>query len=94
MPEDHVRRDLLLKTALEILRDTGTKMSRPQVTEEIRRRLKPSPYELTPDKSGLARYDTVLGFVIGDAATLGRASKRGGWSITGAGIEMLDAVSS
>jgi 5-methylcytosine-specific restriction enzyme B len=67
MADDHVRRDLLLKTALEILRDTGTKMPRPQVMEEIRRRLELTPYELTAHKSGLARHDTALGFMIGDA---------------------------
>jgi 5-methylcytosine-specific restriction protein B len=91
MADDHVRRDLLLRTALEILRDTGTTMSRPQVMEEIRRRLELTPFELKADKSGLARYDTALGFMIGDAATLGWASKLGGWSITDAGIETLDA---
>jgi 5-methylcytosine-specific restriction protein B len=91
MAEDHVRRDLLLKTALEILRDTGTKMSRPQVMEEIRRRLELTPYELTEDKSGGPRFDSAVGFMIGDAATLGWASKIGGWSITDAGIEALDA---
>ncbi len=91
MVEDHVRRDLLLKASLEILRDTGTKMSRPQVMDEVRRRLELTPYELTADKSGGSRFDSAVGFMIGDAATLGWASKIGGWSITDAGIEALDA---
>jgi 5-methylcytosine-specific restriction enzyme B len=91
MAEDHVRRDLLLKTGLEILRDTGTKVSRSHVMEVVARRLDLTPYEWTADKSGLPRYDTALGFMIGDAATLGWASKLGGWSITDAGIEALDA---
>jgi hypothetical protein len=38
MADEHVRRDLLLKTTFEILRDIGTKMSRPQAMGEVRRR--------------------------------------------------------
>lgn len=38
----------------------------------------------------MPRYNTALGFMIGNAATLGWASKLGGWSITEAGIDALD----
>ena len=90
MAEDHVRRDLLLKTALEILRDAGIKVPPSQVLEELRRRVALTPYELSLDKSGGPRYYRGVGFDTGFAATIGWASKIGGWSITDAGIEALE----
>ena len=39
MAEDKVRRGLLLKTAMEILRDEGTKVPQSQVLEELQRRV-------------------------------------------------------
>jgi hypothetical protein len=56
MADDHVRRDLLLKTALEILRDAGTKVPQAQVLEELRRRVPLTPYELSLDNSGLPAF--------------------------------------
>ena len=59
--------------------------------EELSRRVALTPYELRVDpKSGVRRYDTGIGFAVGDAATIGWASKIGGWSITDAGIEALE----
>ena len=57
MAEEKVRRGLLLKTALEILRDAGTKLQPNQVLEEIRSRLVLTPRELSLDNSGVPRYD-------------------------------------
>ena len=90
MAEEHVRRDLLLKTALEILRDLGTKVPPRQVLEELRRRVALTPYELSLDKSGVPRYDRAVGFDTGYAATIGWTSKIGGWSINDAGLEALE----
>ena len=93
MAEEKVRRSLLLKTALEILRDAGTKVPPSQVLEELRRRVTSLLRELSLDNSGLPRYDRAVGFDTGDAATVGWASKIGGWSITDAGIEALGDLS-
>src|SRR5260370_28464595 len=90
MAEDHVRRDLLLKTVLEILRDAGTKVPSSQVLEELRHRVELTPRELSLDKSGLPRYHRAVGFDAGYAATIGWTSKIGGWSITDAGIEAFE----
>ena len=90
MAEEKVRRSLLLKTALEILRDAGTKVPQSQVLEELQRRVRLTSYELSVDNSGLPRFDRAVGFHTGDAATAGWASKLGGWSITDAGIEALE----
>jgi 5-methylcytosine-specific restriction protein B len=91
MAEDRVRRDLLLKTALEILRDDGTKVPPVQVLEELRHRMTLTPRELSLDKGGAPRYERAVGFDTGYAATIGWASKIGGWSITDAGIEALES---
>jgi 5-methylcytosine-specific restriction protein B len=89
MAEEHVRRDLLVKTVLEILRDAGTKVPPSQALDELRRRLELSPYELSVDNSGLPRYNRAVGFQTLGASTIGWMSKTGGWSITDAGIEAL-----
>ena len=91
MAEEKVRRSLLLKTTLEILRDASTKMHPSQVLEEIQRRVDLNSRELSKDKSGAPRFDRAVGFDTGYAATVGWVSKIGGWSITEAGIEALEA---
>src|SRR5260370_42280020 len=87
MAEENVRRDLLVKTVLEILRDAGTRVPPSQVLDELRRRIELSPYELSVDNSGLQRYNRAAGFHPLEAATIGWMSKIGGWSITDAGTE-------
>jgi 5-methylcytosine-specific restriction protein B len=90
MAEDKVRRSLLLKTAMEILRDHGGKMRPSEVLEELGRRIALNLRELSLDNSGLPRFDRAVGFDTGYAATIGWTSKIGGWSITDAGIETLE----
>ena len=94
MAEEKVRRSLLLKTAMEILRDHGTKMQSGDVLAEIRQRVNLTAREVSLDNSGLQRYDRAIGFETARAATVGWASKIGGWSITDAGIEALDTYPS
>ena len=90
MAEEHVRRDLLVKTVLEILRDAGTKVPPSQVLDELRRRVELTPYELSVDNSGMQRYNRATGFHTLEAATIGWMSKIGGWSITDAGTAALE----
>jgi 5-methylcytosine-specific restriction enzyme B len=90
MAEDKVRRSLLLKTAMEILRDHGSKMHQSKVLEQIRQRIELTPRELSLDNSGVPRFDRAVGFDTGYAATIGWTSKIGGWSVTDAGIEALE----
>ena len=91
MADEHIRRDLLIKTVLEILRDAGTKVPPSQVLDELRGRLELTSYELSVDNSGMQRYNRAVGFHTLEAATIGWMSKIGGWSITDAGIEALEA---
>ena len=90
MVEEHIRRDLLIKTVLDILRDAGSKVPPSQVLDELRRRLELTSYELSVDNSGLQRYNRAVGFHTLEAATIGWMSKISGWSITEAGIEALE----
>ncbi len=90
MAEERVRRAMLFQAAMEILRDAGTKIPQGQVFDELRRRVRLTPHELSVDNSGLPRYDRAVGFHTGDAATVGWMSKIGGWSITEAGVEALE----
>jgi 5-methylcytosine-specific restriction enzyme B len=90
MAEEHIRRDLLIKTVLEILRDAGTKVPPSQMLDELRGRLELTSYELSVDNSGMQRYNRAVGFHTLEAATIGWMSKIGGWSITDAGIEALE----
>ena len=90
MAEEQFRWGLLVRTALEVLRDAGIKVPAGQVLEEVKRRVVLNSRELSATPSGAPRFDTALGYKIGDAATIGWASKIGGWSITDAGIEALE----
>ena len=90
MADNGVRWALLFKTAMEAMRDAGTKVTRTQVLEEIRQRISLTAQEVSVDNSGLPRYERAVGFEVGDAATIGWASKIGGWSITDAGIAALE----
>jgi 5-methylcytosine-specific restriction protein B len=90
MADNLVRWGLLVKTTLEVMRDFGTRMPKQQVLEEVHRRVVLTPTELSPDRRGVPRFDIALGWKIGDAATIGWASKIGGWSINDAGVEALE----
>src|SRR6266568_3727850 len=92
MAEERVRRPLLLRVAMEIVRDAGPKLP-VELYQELRSRVQLTPYELSVDNSGLPRYDRAVGFMTGDAATVGWVSKINGWSITEAGAEALDTYS-
>ena len=89
MAEEKVRRALLLKTALEILRDAGTKVLSARYWR-VAPQGRTDTLELSIDNSGEPRRDRAVGFDTGDAATIGWMSKIGGWSITDAGIEALE----
>ena len=62
-----------------------------QVTAAVGERIQPTAYEDERHRSGGSRWETALHFHSGDAATVGWMTKRGGWAITEAGIEALDA---
>ena len=57
-------------------------------------RLSFTPYWLESYSSGQVRWTVGVQFFTGDAATIGWMTKRGGWSITEAGLAAMDAFDS
>jgi 5-methylcytosine-specific restriction enzyme B len=90
LAEETIRRGFLLRTTMEILRDTGGKLPPAEVFKELGRRIQLNPHELSLDNSGLPRYERAVGWHAMGAVTVGWMSKMGGWSITEAGIEALE----
>jgi 5-methylcytosine-specific restriction protein B len=93
MPE-RMRYRLILWDLMQVLRDAEASLPRAQVFEQVRERIDPTSYELERVKSGGVRWEVVLHFYSGDAATVGWMTKRDGWSITEAGLEALEAFPS
>ena len=91
MTDGQVRYALIVWEALNILRDAPAAMQSRQVTAAVGERIQPTAYEDELHRSGGNRWETALHFHSGDAATVGWMTKRGGWTITEAGIEALDA---
>jgi 5-methylcytosine-specific restriction protein B len=93
MAEEKVRRDLLIRTVLEVLRDADGQLSHSEVHDAVRKRIDFNDAELSLNKSGGPRWENALGFKSGDATTVGWMTKRDGWAITEAGLEALEAFS-
>lgn len=93
MPE-RMRYRLVLWELMHVLRDAVAPLSRTQVFDQVRERIDPTRYELERVKTGGVRWEVVLHFYSGDAATVGWITKRDGWSITEAGLEALEAFPS
>jgi len=88
--DQSVQRALLVRTALEVLRDANGVLQPRKAVDQIEPRVQFTPHELERSADGLPRWKVHLGFYTGDAATVGWMTKRGGWAITEAGIEALE----
>ncbi len=88
--DEKVRYSLILWETLQVLREASGPMTVGQVLVEVEKRIHPTPYECEQQRTGGMRWETALHFYSGDAATIGWMTKRGGWSITEAGMEALD----
>ena len=90
MANDRIRHGLLVQETLKVLRDASAPMQFREVAAIVDQRINPTPYERELLKDGSPRWETSLGWNTGTAATIGWMTKRGGWSITEAGIEALE----
>jgi 5-methylcytosine-specific restriction protein B len=88
---DQVRYSLIVWEMMQVLRTAGGSLSRIQVMDDVRERIKPSAYEMERVRSGGVRWEVVLHFKSGDAVTAGWMTKRGGWALVEAGLEALAA---
>jgi 5-methylcytosine-specific restriction enzyme B len=85
------RNALLLRTALEVLRDAGTPLQTREALRQVAERVTLAPYWHWRYNNGQTRWTVAVNFLTGDAATIGWMTKRGGWAITEAGLEALEA---
>jgi 5-methylcytosine-specific restriction enzyme B len=88
---ERIRYERIIWETLHVLQDADQPLRPQEAISLIRDRLQPNQRELETVKSGGVRWQTVLGFVTGDAVTVGWMSKTGGWALTDAGREALDA---
>ncbi|MGW5685665.1 AAA family ATPase [Nonomuraea sp. NPDC003754] len=80
----------LLRTTLEVLRDADGPITRRETFDEVERRVEIAPEYLTSYPNGEPRWRKQLGWRVMEAAALGWVTRRGGWSITEAGLQALE----
>jgi 5-methylcytosine-specific restriction protein B len=90
MADEKTRYALIIWEVLHILRDATEPKQASEMAVLVGSRIQPTSYESERLKSGGSRWETSLGFVSGDAVTIGWMSKLGGWTITEAGIEACE----
>ncbi|MDQ3760854.1 MAG: winged helix-turn-helix domain-containing protein [Actinomycetota bacterium] len=88
-PEAHVRRGLLARALFETLRDAGGPLAPKDALARVTSRAPPNKQELSHNASGFPRFETYLRWVTTWSSAIGWMAKRGGWSITEAGVEAL-----
>jgi hypothetical protein len=88
-PESQVRRGLLARTLFETLRDAGEPLAPKDALTIVTSRVSPNQQELSHNASGFPRYETYLRWVSTWGSAIGWMAKRGGWSITEAGVEAI-----
>jgi 5-methylcytosine-specific restriction protein B len=89
LPEQ-TRYSRILWDTLLVLRGASVPLPPGDVVALVRERLRPTEHEREILASGGERWETSIGFVTGDAVTVGWMNKAGGWSISDAGAEALD----
>jgi 5-methylcytosine-specific restriction enzyme B len=87
---EQVRYSLIIWETMQVLRDAAEPLTKNQVIDAVRARIQPTPHESERIKSGGVRWEVVLHFKSGDAATVGWMTKRGGWALVEAGIQALE----
>jgi 5-methylcytosine-specific restriction enzyme B len=84
--DTRVRRPLLLRVMFDVLTEASEPIPVTAVLERVADRVELTPIELSKNASGSPRWDTFLRFASGWGSRIGWISKRGGWSITEAGL--------
>ncbi|MGH3941345.1 MAG: AAA family ATPase [Pseudonocardiaceae bacterium] len=92
MPEPQMRRGLLVRALFELLRDAGEPVAPKDALARVARFAQPNQHELSLNDSGSPRFETYLRFVSTWSSAIGWMAKRGGWSITEAGVEAIDEL--
>lgn len=88
---DSVRIEAMFRTAMEVLRDSPEPLTKRQVTDAVASSFDFTPYENHRDRQGRPRWEVMLGWQTGNAATIGWIIKRDSrWSLTEAGFDALE----
>ena len=88
---EELRRPLLLRTAVEVLRDTQGPVPAGDVLSAIEQRVALNEHELSRNNSGFARFDTFVRFSSGWLASVGWITKSSdGWLLTDAGRDAME----
>ena len=88
-PESQLRHGLLARTLFETLRDAGEPLAPKDALARVEGRVALNERELSRDASGFPRFDHYLRWVSTWSSAIGWIAKRGGWSITEAGVEAI-----
>ena len=80
----------LLRTAMEILRDSGRPLAPREVMERVGKQVEVPPELAKTNNSGQIRWQAQLGFRTGEARAIGWLTKGGKWSITEVGRQALE----
>ena len=88
--DPQMRRGLLARVLLEVLRDAAAPLAAKDAVARVSDAVELNERELSLNPSGFARFDTYLRFLSSWASAIGWMAKRGGWSITEAGVDALD----
>ena len=88
--DQQMRRGLLVRALFELLRDAAAPLAAKDAIAGVRNTLDLNAHELSFNASGYSRFDTYLRFGSSLASSIGWVAKRGGWSITEAGVEAMD----
>ncbi|MFV2083939.1 AAA family ATPase [Micromonospora sp. LOL_021] len=88
---DGVRYGLLVRTCLEVLRDSGQRLHGRDVLDQVAERIDLNEAEMRPHRNGSPAWAVAARFYAGDAATIGWLIKRDAlWWITDDGLAALD----
>jgi 5-methylcytosine-specific restriction protein B len=87
---EQVRYSLILWETMQVLRDASEPLTASHVTDAVGARIQPTAYETERIRSGQVRWANILQFKSGDATTVGWMTKRGGWSLTEAGVQAME----
>ena len=88
--DQQMRGGLLVRALFELLRDAATPLAAKDAVARVESAVELNPRELSLNASGYRRFDTYMRFVSSWSSTVGWMAKRGGWSITEAGVEAMD----
>lgn len=82
-----LRRPLLLRALFEVLEEAEEPLQAGDALARVAERISLNPTEISTNASGYTRFSTFLRFASSWGSKVGWISKKGGWSVTEAGVD-------